>query len=123
MLPNRRIFVEIQHEMNGRWRYRRMLMKSFLRLVRVGNLLIIVLTQYLVRIFLVGPKEGWLSYLADFRFFLLSLSTVLIAAAGYIINDYYDIKIDTINKPRLVVVGRILRRRHAIITHIALNAL
>jgi 4-hydroxybenzoate polyprenyltransferase len=98
-------------------------MKSFLRLIRVGNLLIIVLTQYLVRIFLVGPKEDWLRHLADFRFFLLSLSTVLIAAAGYIINDYYDIKIDTINKPRRVVIGRMLRRRHAMFTHSAFNAL
>ncbi len=109
--------------MNGRWRYRRVLMKSFLRLIRAGNLLIIVLTQYLVRIFLVGPKENWLQHLADFRFFLLSLSTVLIAAAGYIINDYYDIKIDTINKPRRVVIGRMLRRRHAMVTHTAFNAL
>jgi 4-hydroxybenzoate polyprenyltransferase len=98
-------------------------MKSFLRLIRAGNLLIIVLTQYLVRIFLVGPKEDWLRHLADFRFFLLSLSTVLIAAAGYIINDYYDIKIDTINKPRRVVIGRMLRRRHAMVTHSAFNAL
>jgi 4-hydroxybenzoate polyprenyltransferase len=98
-------------------------MKSFLRLIRAGNLLIIVLTQYLVRIFLVGPKENWLQHLADFRFFLLSLSTVLIAAAGYIINDYYDIKIDTINKPRRVVIGRMLRRRHAMVTHTAFNAL
>ncbi len=109
--------------MNGRWRYRRVLMKSFLRLIRAGNLLIIVVTQYLVRIFLVGPKENWLQHLADFRFFLLSFSTVLIAAAGYIINDYYDIKIDTINKPRRVVIGRMLRRRHAMVTHTAFNAL
>ncbi len=109
--------------MNGRWRYRRVLMRSFLRLIRAGNLLIIVLTQYLVRIFLVGPKEDWLRHLTDFRFFLLSLSTVLIAAAGYIINDYYDIKIDTINKPRRVVIGRIMRRRHAMVTHSAFNAL
>ena len=35
----------------------------------------------------------------------MSASTVLIAAAGYIINDYFDIKIDLINKPREVVVG------------------
>jgi 4-hydroxybenzoate polyprenyltransferase len=123
MLPNRRIFVKTLALMNGRWRYRRVLMRSFLRLIRAGNLLIIVLTQYLVRIFLVGPKEDWLRHLTDFRFFLLSLSTVLIAAAGYIINDYYDIKIDTINKPRRVVIGRMLRRRHAMFTHSAFNAL
>lgn len=97
-------------------------MRAFLRLVRLPNLLIVVLTQYLVRLCLVGPKADWLSHLLDFRFFLLCVSTVCIAAAGYIINDYYDIKIDTINRPRRVVIGRVLSRRQAIFTHTALNA-
>jgi 4-hydroxybenzoate polyprenyltransferase len=57
----------------------------------------------------------------DVRFLMLTISTVLVAAAGYIINDYYDIKIDTINKPKRVVVGRILRRRWAMISHLVLN--
>lgn len=102
-------------------RARQLYVLGFLRLIRLPNLLIIVLTQYLVRIFLVGPATDWQPAVLDFRFFLVVLSTVMVAAAGYIINDYYDIKIDTINKPRRVVVGRILKRRIAMGAHTALN--
>jgi 4-hydroxybenzoate polyprenyltransferase len=48
---------------------------------------------------------------------VLSLSTGSIAAAGYIINDYYDIKIDLINKPERVVIGKSIARRYAILFH------
>lgn len=52
---------------------------------------------------------------------LLALSSSLVAAAGYLINDYYDVKIDLINKPQRVVVGKVLKRRVIMITHIILN--
>ena len=52
---------------------------------------------------------------------VLTISSVLIAAAGYIINDYYDVKIDLINKPERVIVGRVLKRRIAMIAHTILN--
>ncbi len=109
--------------LSRRFRVRRILLTGLLRLIRLPNLLFIILTQYFVRIFLIGPKEAWSSYLLDLRFFLLSLSTVLVAAAGYIINDYYDIKIDIINKPKRVVVGRILRRRWAMFAQMVLSVL
>jgi len=54
---------------------------------------------------------------------LLCLGTILIAAAGYVINDYYDVKIDYVNKPERVVVGRFLTRRAIIILHATLNTL
>jgi 4-hydroxybenzoate polyprenyltransferase len=101
---------------------------GFLRLVRVQNLLIVVLTQYLARLFLVGPLPGqppgdWLGMLTEVNLFLLALSTVCIAAAGYIINDYFDIKIDLVNKPERVVIGRYLKRRVAITAHQVLSGL
>ncbi len=104
-----------------RRRSSRIIFRALLRLIRFPNLLIVVLTQYLVRICLVGSKSEWLYHLRDVRFFWLAFSTVCVAAAGYIINDYYDIKIDTINKPRRVVVGRIMSRRQAIFSHSILN--
>lgn len=55
------------------------------------------------------------------NFLLLSLSTVLIAAAGYIINDYFDIRIDLKNKPEKVVVGKVISSRTSIIAHTVLN--
>ncbi|CCH55087.1 UbiA prenyltransferase [Fibrisoma limi BUZ 3] len=94
---------------------------GFLRLIRVQNLLIVVLTQFLARIFLVGPQEQWLRILIDPTIWLLSFSTVCIAAAGYIINDYFDIKIDLVNKPERVVIGRYLKRRVAMGAHQLLN--
>ena len=95
--------------------------KSFLKLVRWQNLIIIALSQYLTAIFLVGPRNLYYQYLKDSDLFLICLGTTLIAAAGYIINDYYDIKIDYINKPDKVVVGNLLKRRVAMFIHTGLN--
>ena len=89
---------------------------SFARLTRVWNLIIIALAQYLTAAFLIDP-----STVMDPRLFVLSTSTVLIAAAGYIINDYYDIKIDLVNKPERVVIGKSITRRYAILFHTLLS--
>jgi 4-hydroxybenzoate polyprenyltransferase len=89
----------------------------FSRLVRWPNLLIIVLTQYICRIFLIGDSSQWQSYLSDTALFAIGTSTLLVAAAGYIINDYFDVKIDLINKPNRVIIGRYLPRRWAITIH------
>lgn len=97
--------------------------KDFLRLVRVNNLIIILLTQWMGRIFLIGPSSNWIDFLQDISFWMLTISTLLIAAAGYIINDYYDIKIDAVNKPNKQVIGKLMRRRAAIFTHTAFNLL
>lgn len=51
-------------------------------------------------------------------FGLLVLSTVLIAAAGYMINDYFDVKTDLINHPDTVVVDKVIKRRVVIILHL-----
>ena len=92
-------------------------------MVRWPNLLIIAFSQYLSAIFLVGPSHAYLEYLFDPQLLLICLGTVVIAAGGYIINDYYDVKIDYINKPGKVVVGNLLKRRVAMFIHIGLNIL
>ena len=46
-----------------------------------------------------------------------------VAAAGYIINDYYDVKIDYINEPDRVVIGKNITRRFAILFHVLLSLL
>lgn len=104
-------------------RKRRFSIRAFLKLTRLPNLLIIVLTQYLVAICLVGAHDTWQSTVSDFNLLLLVGATISIAAAGYIINDYYDIKIDYINKPSRVVVGKLVKRRIVLVSHIVLNAL
>ncbi len=89
---------------------------SFLRLTRVWNLVILGLAQYGTAAFLFSVDKIY-----DLHLFLLTLSTVIIAAAGYIINDYYDVKIDLINKPERVVIGKGITRRYALFFHSALS--
>ncbi len=94
---------------------------NYLKLIRGINLFIVALTQYLTAVFLLSNRGEWFSIFSDFNFFLLVSATVMITSAGYLINDYYDIKIDFINKPERVVVGRQLRRRWVIFGHTTLN--
>ncbi|MEQ8414671.1 MAG: geranylgeranylglycerol-phosphate geranylgeranyltransferase [Imperialibacter sp.] len=91
------------------------------RLTRFPNLLIIALTQYMTALFLTTSTHGLWAIFTHSGLFWLTSSTLMLAAAGYIINDYYDVKIDYINKPERVIVGRILKRRIAMIWQLGLN--
>ncbi|MBL7711383.1 MAG: geranylgeranylglycerol-phosphate geranylgeranyltransferase [Chitinophagaceae bacterium] len=97
---------------------------NWLRLIRWNNLFIIMLTQLLVWACVLLPLRRWSSssfLLSPFNFGLLCLSTLLIAAAGYIINDYFDIKIDSINRPEKAILDHSINRRTGIIYHSVLN--
>ncbi len=98
-----------------------LLIRKFFRLIRWQNLVIILLTQYFARVFLVGKGTSVWASILDKQQFLISLSTILVAASGYIINDYFDVKIDQVNKPHEVVIGRFIKRRHAMFMHQLLN--
>ncbi len=96
----------------------------WLQLIRWKNLLIVFLTQLLAWVCVILPIRDYseLSLLLDTKnFLLLSLSTVLIAAAGYIINDYFDIKIDVINRPEKMVLEKQIPLKFAILMHSVLN--
>ena len=81
---------------------------KILKLVRFPNLLMIAIAQCLIRYTLVVPllsiSQKYV-LVTHFDFFFIVLSTVLIAAGGYIINDIEDRKADSINKPEKVIVG------------------
>lgn len=98
---------------------------AFVRLIRWPNLLIIAFTQYFTRIFLILEADlTWnnvIEVLLDYKLALIVLSTLFIAASGYIINDYYDIKIDLVNKPHRVVIGRYIKRRWAMVINQIFN--
>ncbi|HLA54089.1 MAG TPA: geranylgeranylglycerol-phosphate geranylgeranyltransferase [Flavitalea sp.] len=100
------------------------LIAAFFRLIRWLNLLFIALTQCLFQYCIIVPmfRQHAISPALPLRYFsLLSLSSLLIAAGGYIINDYFDLNIDKINKPGRIVVERVMRRRWAIVWHWTLS--
>ncbi len=102
---------------------------AFFRLIRWPNLVFIFLTQVLFYYLILLPGFGGLpatSYpnkLTLLLFCLLSASSVLIAAAGYIINDYFDLNIDRVNKPERLVVDKIIKRRWTILWHWILSGI
>jgi 4-hydroxybenzoate polyprenyltransferase len=102
------------------------LIVAFLALIRGLNLLFIVLTQVLFQYFILVPifaDAGMQPSLTETLFSLLVVASVCIAAAGYIINDYFDLNIDQVNKPHKLVVEKIIKRRWAIFWHLSFSAL
>jgi len=109
------------------WEYRQksiFIMSVFFQLVRWRNLAIVFLTQFIIWYCVVLPVQttgaGGI-FLQPDTFLLLTFSTICIAAAGYIINDYFDVEIDAVNKPDKMIIGRLISRRTAILWHSALN--
>lgn len=98
---------------------------AFFRLIRWPNLVFIVLTQVLFEycIYLPISQTTDLAPNEQHRFQLLILASVCIAAAGYIINDYFDLNIDQINRPGKVVVNTVISRRWVILLHMILSLL
>lgn len=99
---------------------------DFLQLIRWPNLLVIILTQFLLRHAIIKPVYvivGISPAMSTPLFWLLVGITVIIAAAGYIINDYFDLRTDRINRPDKLILGRTFRRRQAIKYNLILNVI
>ena len=110
-------------------------MKAFLNLIRWQNLLIVILTMGLMRYAVLEPVIARIGVillngtgeevpmvvqfpLTDF--ILLVLATLFLTAGGYVINDYFDVKTDLINKGK-VIVGTRIPRRQAMMWHNIFN--
>jgi 4-hydroxybenzoate polyprenyltransferase len=98
------------------------LLLAFLRLVRLPNLIFIALAQVLFQFAIYEPVyAGHIPAGDTIRFWWLLLASVLIAAGGYVINDYFDVNIDEVNKPESLVVDKIIGRRWAMAWHFFLS--
>ena len=110
-------------------------MKAFFDLIRWQNLLIVILTMFLMRYAVIEPVIGKVGIVllqasgeeifmmlqfSLFNFILLVAATVFITAGGYVINDYFDIQTDLINKGK-VIVGTRIQRRQAMMLHNIFN--
>jgi 4-hydroxybenzoate polyprenyltransferase len=100
------------------------LVGAFIKMIRLPNLFFIVLTQVLFHITILDkilhPLGVW-PVIDGLNFVFLATASILIAAAGYIINDYFDINIDQVNKPKTNVVDSEIPRRWAMALHFVLS--
>lgn len=93
---------------------------NFLKLIRYQNLLMLAFMQLIFRYGFLKLQNVPLA-LADWHYGLLVLSTVLLAAAGYVINDIFDQDTDIENKPKEVIVGNKITETQAYNIYFALN--
>lgn len=113
---------------------------AFFKLIRWPNLLIVFFTQLFICLCVLRPTTVFftespttiaghqvalfypIAHFLNFpNFLLLSLSVLLIAAAGYIINDFYDLAIDKINKPEKVILGSKISIKVALLLYALFN--
>jgi len=112
-------------------------LKDLMNLIRLPNLMVVALTMMLMRYAVIRPLLGVMpvtlagdpvvSAFMSFRlswidFVILVISTCLITAAGYVINDYFDIRADLINRGS-IIVGNTITRRKAMMYHNVFNIL
>lgn len=86
-------------------------MMPFLKLIRFPNILLIILTQFLVYFFLLNKL------VVEYQFLVLALSLAFIAAGGNMINDYFDLETDLVNKPEKVIVNNGIPSKYVLLLY------
>jgi len=95
-------------------------LKAFCQIARWQNLILLLILIWVMQQWVVVPvlhHALFTNVLPWWILVLLMLSIVLIAAGGYAINDYFDVKIDRINRPDKVVVTTEISKQEAIRFH------
>ena len=84
--------------------------KSFFCLIRWTNLLMVAMMMLLVYRCVMSPLDYFTTidvFPPSHAFFLLVMSLIFIVAGGYVINDYFDVETDKLNKPDKVLIPNV----------------
>lgn len=95
-------------------------MHTYFKLIRPLNILIVIATQVLMIkcvIIPIATAHGLIDIASPWVLLLTIASTALITMGGYIINDYFDTRIDQINRPSRVIVGKHIPRANVMLYH------
>lgn len=98
-------------------------MLSLFSVVRGYNILVLVLAQYLASIYILAPQKPLGAVLFDHELFILVLASSLAIASGYIINNFYDIEKDLINRPTKTLIDNYVSQRTKLSVYFLLNFL
>ena len=86
---------------------------AWLKSVRLWNVIGLSFAAAIIRFSYFGNEIGW--------FFMVPVACI--AAGGAVINDYFDIKEDRIRKPERASIGRVIKRRVAMMSHWVLTGM
>ena len=96
---------------------------SLLSVVRGYNILVLILAQYLAAIFIFSPKRSLRFVIFDYQLLMIVLASVCVVSSGYIINSFYDVKADTINRPIKTSIEKIVSQKIKLQIYFLLNFL
>ena len=94
---------------------------SLISVVRGYNILVLIFAQYLASIFIFSPEKSISHVIFDLHLHYIVLATVCVVAAGYIINNFYDDKVDRINRPLKTPLDNYVRQETKLRLYFFLN--
>jgi len=95
---------------------------SLFAVVRGYNILVIVIAQYLASVFIIAPDNlPAREVLFDLNLLLIVVSSALVIASGYIINNFYDSAKDLINRPKKTYLENIVSQQTKLSLYFILN--
>ncbi len=94
---------------------------AYLSLVRWYNILLVIIAQYLAAFFLLNEGVPLTTLIADPYLHTMVFSCGLIIAGGYLINAFYDQEKDLANRPKKLIIGRIISKSFALNTYLLFN--
>lgn len=100
--------------------------KAYCRLLRWLNLVMLLIVVWVMERWVAVPVLNVCQFGGQLPWWcvmLMMLSITCIAAGGYVINDYFDIKIDRINKPDQLIVTQSITKDAAMHCHQLLTIL
>ncbi|WP_339662128.1 geranylgeranylglycerol-phosphate geranylgeranyltransferase [uncultured Polaribacter sp.] len=96
---------------------------SLLSVVRGYNILILIIAQYLASIFIFSSEKSIRYVFFDLDLLFIILASVCVVASGYIINNFYDVKVDSINRPIKTTLDNYVRQETKLSLYFVLNFL
>lgn len=94
---------------------------SLLSVVRGYNILVLLIAQYLASIFIFSPEKSLKAVVLDVHLLYIIIATVCVVASGYIINNFYDVKVDKINRPIKAGIDNYVKQETKLKLYFTLN--
>lgn len=94
-----------------------------LQAVRWYNVTLMVIAQYILAFFVFGEATNWAEVLVDRKLHLIVISTSFALAGAFLINAFYDVDKDLVNKSQAVLVVRFLGQNFLLNSYAGFNAL
>lgn len=96
---------------------------ALLSIVRWLNILLTIFAQYLAAVFILNPSKNYIEVLSNPKLHLMTFASAFIIAGGYIINSFYDLEKDLVNRPEKTLFGRIVSRQFCLNCYFLFNTI